>query len=336
MEYLAVEIKEFSETAPVNGTKLAKRVTRDPGAGEVQVKMTLAAVNPSDVFSLQGIYPRMGRDLPAVPGFDGVGVVTKVGPGVEGFAPGQRVTARPWRADKGDGSWQQYTTIPANLLVPVPDAVSDEVAAQFYINPVTVVGLLEETAVPKGGYLIVTAAGSTLSKMLLSMAKSQGIKTIAVVRRQEQAQEILAAGADHVVCSTTEDLVARVKEITGGVGADAAADSVAGPLAEQLGNSLKTGGLVLIYGIMDGASFTGSAIGVLFNGIVYKGFWMEPWLSGLGPEGQAAVMTKTMDALAAGAMTPDVGKVYPLERYQEAVEESAKTARGGKVLIKLN
>jgi hypothetical protein len=49
----------------------------------------------------------------------GVGVVTKVGPGVEGFAPGQRVTARPWRADKGDGSWQQYTTIPANLLVRV-------------------------------------------------------------------------------------------------------------------------------------------------------------------------------------------------------------------------
>lgn len=64
----------------------------------------------------------------------GVGVVTKVGPGVTGLAPGQRVTARPWGARNSDGSWQSVCTLPAKQLVPVPDSVSDEAAAQFYVS----------------------------------------------------------------------------------------------------------------------------------------------------------------------------------------------------------
>ncbi|KAI8473705.1 MAG: chaperonin 10-like protein [Monoraphidium minutum] len=281
MEYSAVEVQKFEPAAPLSGTKLARRTTREPGAGEVQVQMRLAPINPSDVFSLMGVYPPMSKDLPAVPGFDGMGVITKVGAGVEGLAVGQRVTARPWPAADGNGSWQQYVTLAAKRVLPVPDAVSDEAAAQFYINPVTVVGLLEAAAVPKGGHLVVTAAGSTLSKMLLSMAKAQGVKTIGVVRREAQKQEVLDAGAAYAVCSATEDLAARVKEITGGAGADAAVDSVAGPMCEQLGDAMKTGGTIIIYGLMGGMNFTGSALAALFNQVRLrpfqsKGVW-HPW-----------------------------------------------------------
>lgn len=336
MEYSAVEVVAFNPAAPLSGTKLAKRAVSEPGPGEVQVKMTLAPINPSDIFSLMGVYPPMSKDLPAVPGFDGLGVVTKVGPGVEGFVPGQRVTGRPWPAPDGNGSWQQYVTLSAKKLVAVPDAVSDTAAAQFYINPVTVVGLLEMAAVPKGGHLIVTAAGSTLSKMLLSMAKAQGVNTIGVVRREEQKQEVLEAGAAHAVCSATEDLVARVKEITGGKGADAAVDSVAGAMCEQLGDAMKTGGVIIIYGLMGGMNFTGSALAVLFNQVTYRGFWIEPYLAGLPEDKQKAVLDKTMQALAEGVMAPVIGKAFPISHYQEAVQESLKDARGGKVLIKLD
>jgi hypothetical protein len=230
-EYKAVEITAFNQADPLAGTRLATRTAKDPGPGEVQVrvcvrafghgrrrghgvinptlsscighqplthdtptnkrlplprappkqphqvKLTLAPINPSDVFSLMGIYPAMGKATPAVPGFDGadgqtrsdcvrsaerrqqqkheystlqpppcidctlpkpnpsrrffttcpispnptpptgVGVVTKVGPGVEGFKAGQRVTARPWGADESNGSWQQITTVAAKRLV---------------------------------------------------------------------------------------------------------------------------------------------------------------------------------------------------------------------------
>lgn len=335
--YSAVEVVEFSQAAPLSGTKLGTRTACDPGPGEVQVKLTLAPVNPSDVFSLMGVYPGFSKDLPAVAGFDGVGVVTKVGPGVTGLKEGQRVAGRPFPAGAGEGSWQQYATVPAKTLVAVADNVSDEAAAQFYINPVTVVGLLEAAAVPKGGHLIVTAAGSTLSKMLLSYAKAEGIKTIGIVRREEQKAEVLAAGAAYAVCSTTEDVPARVKEITGGAGADAAVDSVAGPLAEKLGDSVKTGGAVIIYGLMGGMSFTGSALATLFNQVSYKGFWLEPWLAAQPEEGQAAVMAKTMAALGSGGpMKPETGKVFPLKDYQLAIQESLRDARGGKVLLRLN
>ncbi|GBF96447.1 hypothetical protein Rsub_09246 [Raphidocelis subcapitata] len=272
----------------------------------------------------------MGTDLPAVPGFDGMGVVEAVGAGVTGVSPGQRVTARPWPADEGNGSWQRYCTLKAERLVPVPDAVSDEAAAQFYINPVTVVGLLEASAVPKGGYLIVTAAGSTLSKMLLSTAKAEGIKTIGVVRRQEQAEEVLAAGATAVVCSSTEDVAARVKELTDGAGAHAAVDSVAGDLSEALGSALRPGGCVVIYGLMGGTTFKGAALACLFNQagggwgwrfwVSYKGFWLEPWLKSLSKEGQRAVMDKTMAALADGTMQP-VTEQQQQQQQQEQQKE---------------
>lgn len=335
MEYSAVEVVSFNVAAPLSGTKLATRAARDPGPGEVQVKMTLAPINPSDVFSLMGVYPKMGTALPGVPGFDGVGVVEKLGEGVTGLTVGQRVTARPWAADESNGSWQQYTTVAAKRLIPVPDAVSDQAAAQFYINPVTVIGLLEASKVPKGGYLIVTAAGSTLSKMLLATAKHQGIKTIGIVRRAEQMEEILAAGATEAVCSATEDLVARVKEITGGEGAHAAVDSIAGEMCQKLGDALRPNSPVIIYGMMGDTKFTGSAIACLFNYVTYQGFWLEPWLKSLSEEHQADVMKRTMDALEEGVMTPDIGKVFPLAQYKEAVEESLRVARGGKVLLSL-
>lgn len=80
----------------------------------------------------------------------GVGVVTKVGPGVSGLTAGQRVAGCPWAAGAGEGSWQQVCVVSASSVVPVPDGVSDEAAAQFYINPVTVLGLVEASGVKKG------------------------------------------------------------------------------------------------------------------------------------------------------------------------------------------
>jgi len=199
----------------------------------------------------------------------GMGVVTKVGSAVSGFKEGQRVTSLGWMAHEGGGSWQQYANVPVERVVALPDGVTDEAGAQFYvctphpcktmpvagmcraphgvrmcvlykpgmavmsvhqlirrcstcftylsiaaahllcnrhvpnqakptplsstslqINPVTVIGLLEVSGAKEGDHIVITAAGSTLSRMLIRAAKAQGIKTIGVVRRPEAVQEV--------------------------------------------------------------------------------------------------------------------------------------------------
>ena len=97
-------------------------------------------------------------------------------------------------ARNGNGSWQEFVTLPASNFIPVPDSVSDESAAQFLVNPVTVVGMLEELAAPRGEYILQSAAGSTLGRMMITVAKKRGLKTINLVRRAEQVAELKAMG----------------------------------------------------------------------------------------------------------------------------------------------
>jgi trans-2-enoyl-CoA reductase len=151
----------------------------------------------------------------------------QVGEGVTKVKTGQRVvTVTGLEAFKGNGSWQEYICLPEDLVWPVPDYLSDETAAQFIINPWTSYGMLKDLAVPAGEYVLQSAAGSALGKQVIKLAKHWGVKTINVVRRAEQKAELRALGADEVICSSEEDIVARVKEITGGRGAYAALDAV--------------------------------------------------------------------------------------------------------------
>ena len=223
--------------------------------------------------------------------------------------------------------------MPAANFMPVPDSVSDEAAAQFLVNPVTVVGMLDELAVPTGEYLLQSAAGSTLGRLMIALAKKRGIKTINLVRRAEQAAELKACGADEVICTETEDVAARVKEITGGKGAYAAVDAVGGAGVERLTNSLRDFGTVLIYGAMSGLQFTGSVVDCLFRGVTVKGFWLNLYLGRLSADEKQAVFKQVIELMADGSLAPHCGQSFPLSDAVAAVQASQQVARGGKVLL---
>jgi NADPH:quinone reductase-like Zn-dependent oxidoreductase len=284
-----------------------------------------------------GVYPGFTTKLPGTPGFDGMGVVTKVGSAVSGFKEGQRVTSLGWMGHEGNGSWQQYINVPAERVVGLPDGISDEAGAQFYINPITVIGLLEVSGAKAGEHIVITAAGSTLGRMLIAAAKAQGIQTIGVVRRAEAVQELKdSTGCDEVVCSTTEDLVARVKAFTEDKGAAAVIDSVGGSLSQALGAAVRDGGSVWLYGLMDGLTITGSGVDCLFRDVAYRGFWFVPWLFGKPEAERQAIIQKTLQLMLDKVLDPPIGKVFPLKDFAAAVAESQKVGRLGKVLLKLH
>ena len=140
-------------------------------------------------------------------------------------------------------------------------------------------------------------------------------------------------GADEVICTETEDVAARVKDITSGKGAWGAVDAVAGTLTQHISAAVRDGGSVIVYGGMGGLQFTGSVMDVLFRGCIVKGFFLNAYLAKLSAEHKAAVFAEVIGLLADGSLVPHSGQRFPLSDVVAALEASQATARDGKVLL---
>src|SRR6202011_4295223 len=129
-------------------------------------------------------------------------------------------------------NWQEQVIVPARQVVPVPRGLADEQAATFFVNPASALAMTRYVLnVPRGAWLLQTAAGSALGRMVIRLGRHTGFRTINIVRRREAVAELRGIGADEVLCSADEDIVKRVHEITGGAGAPSAIDAVAGTTA---------------------------------------------------------------------------------------------------------
>jgi len=322
----SVRFSEFGDPAEVLRVEEVERPA--PGAGEVLVRMRARPVNPSDLLTVRGLYGLL-PGLPATPGLEGMGEVAEVGEGVTHLQPGQRVI--PLGVP---GTWQEYLVAGAAQVMPVPDAVSDRTAAQFVVNPLTAwIMLVEELGVRPGEWLLQTAAGSTLGRVVLQLARLRGFKTINVVRRREQAEELRALGADEVVSTDDEDLVERVMEITGGAGVLKAIDAVGGRTGGAAVRALGRGGVLLVYGLLSMEPTPVDGGRMIFNTTTVRGFWLAEWFRSAPPERQMAVTSELLRLMASGEVVPPVEAEYPLEEVLAAVEHSVRPGRGGKVLL---
>jgi NADPH:quinone reductase-like Zn-dependent oxidoreductase len=309
----------------------------EPKAGEYLLQMKLRPVNPADVFTFMGIYPGSApqSEWPMTPGLDGTGIVTKTGPGSSKFSVGQRVSVAGVPAEHGNGSWAEYVSLPEDDLVAVPDSVSDVEAAQFWVNPMAVYGMLTGLNLKEGDYVIFAAAGSALCRMGISLAKHLGLKSIGTVRRDEQREEVLAHGADYCISTASEDVVKRVKEITGGQGASGALDSIGGDNTGVLVSSLRPGGKVWIYGAMGGTEMKLPLMDMLFHTITVSGFWLTPYSKNMSKADRAKTIETVMQLIADKVLQPGsfAGTTYPLAEFAQAIAESNKPGRGGKVFL---
>lgn len=226
---------------------LALRDLPDPkaGLGEVLVRVHLSPVHASDLHIMRG---RFGRQpaLPASPGVECLGTVEALGPGVTGLSVGMRVVLLDvW------GVWRELVVAPAERTVPVPDEVPDEAAAQAMVNPVTAWVLTKvEHRLESGEWLVQTPAGSTVGKLILQLARSEGFRTINLVRRREQLTEITALGGDVTLCTEDEDWANQLVKASGGHGPAKAVDCIAGRIGAKVARTLAPGGRLLVYGVL--------------------------------------------------------------------------------------
>lgn len=322
----AIRFERFGPPAEV--LRLVEMPAPEPGPGQARLRLTHRPINPSDLLTVSGEYGRLPR-LPATPGFEAVGRVEALGQGATGPAIGARVV--PLSAG---GTWCESVVADTALLVPVPDGVSDEAAAQFVVNPVTAwVMLEEELDLQPGDWVLQTAAGSTLGRLVIQIGRLRGYRTINLVRRPEQVDELLALGADAAFATGDGDVVERIRQLTDGKGAAGALDAVGGETGALALRALRPGGTLLLYGMLGNEPLPLHNGEMLFRGLTARGFWLSHWFRRTAPAQVATTLGALMQWMAAGDLTPPVEAIYDLADFREAIAHAERPGRSGKVLL---
>lgn len=196
--------------------QLGEQAKPEPLAGEVRVQLRVSAVNPSDTKGRSGYRATLAMPYPRIiPHQDGAGIIDAVGAGVSAARVGQRVWVYEATLGRPFGTCAQYTTVPEHKALPLPDGVDFEVGACMGIPAMTAHRCVLADGPVKGKTVLVQGGAGAVGFYAVQIAKLEGARVIATVSRQEQAEQALLAGADHVLNYKTEDVAQRVKEITG-------------------------------------------------------------------------------------------------------------------------
>ena len=305
----------------------------EPGRGEVRVRILASPINPSDLLTVRGQYGKQ-PPLPMTPGFEGVGIVEAGSGLLARRVMGRRVAVLNGSSQRGN--WQEYVVIPARQAVPVSSALSDEQAASFFVNPATALVMTRYVLqVPRGAWLLQTAAGSALGRMVIRLGNFYGFRTLNVVRRREQADELLRLGGTAVIATNEETIAAGVKRAVGRDGLRYGLDPVGGATAVEALRALDRGGRLLLYGTLSEEPMTLGSRDLMGGQKILEGFWLSEWVRDQGVLTMLLLFRRLNKLIASGVLATEPGASFPLERIQDAVREAAKTGRQGKVLLRI-
>ncbi len=298
-----------------------------PGPGEIRMRNTAVGLNYIDTYHRSGVYP---IDLPGGLGSEAAGVVEAIGDGVDGFAIGDRVgTFGPTR-----GAYATTRNVPAGQVFALPDTVDDRTAAALLLKGCTTEFLVERCAgVTVGQTVLVHAAAGGVGQLLTGWLTAIGATVIATVSTEAKAEHARTAGAAHVLFYKTEDVAARIRDLTGGRGVPVVFDGIGGATWPVSLASAARRGLIVSYGNAGGV-VDGVNLGIL----AAKGslFVTRPTLFDYyaTPEERAAGIARVFAMLARGAIVPDIGQTFALEDAAEAHRAlEAGETRASTVLI---
>ncbi len=326
----AIRFAQYGEPAQV--LTIQECPLPEPGKGEVRVRMLASPVNPSDLLFVRGHYAGVQPHFPSPVGFEGVGMVDALGPQVQRPVPGQRVVVRN---EKG-GNWADYAVVPAQDLLAVPDDLPDEQVACFTVNPASAILMLRHVlAIPQGEWLLQSAASGELGRMIIRLAKHDGIRTVNVVHRREAVAELERLGADAVIVSTEGPIDEQVRGIVGPQGVKYAIDPVVGETGTQMYQALGEEGRMLVYGSLTGEPIRVGADPrfILAGRRILEVFWVAYWLHRLDETAQRQLVQEIVTLMREGILVTSAARPFSLDEIGTAVTQAEATGRQGKILL---
>jgi NADPH:quinone reductase-like Zn-dependent oxidoreductase len=304
----------------------------EPPRGHVLVRMLASPINPSDLIFISGTYG-IQPNLPATPGFEGVGIVERGGGLLGWLRKGKRVAVLNDRT----GNWREYTTVPARHVIPVPGDIGDEQAACFFVNPATaLVMTLEVLRIPRGEWLLQSAAGSSLGRMIIRLGKCLGFRTINVVRRPEAVEELKRLGADEVVCAEGHAITEQVVYITKGQGVRFAIEPVGGATGSAVIASLAPGRHALLYGLLSGQPVSVDPRSLIDGSKRVEGFLLSDWAQRQNMFKLLNLFRRVWKLIRDGVLSTDRVISHPLANFQPAIEQAMMHGKEGKVILRIS
>ena len=284
----------------------------DPGAGEVLIRHTAIGFNFQDIYTRGGFYP---APMPTGLGTEAAGVVEKVGAGVTAFKPGDRVC---YASGPVLGACASHRLFAADRLLKTPDGISDEQAAAILLKGMTVEYLMQRCYPVKAGeFVLMHAAAGGVGLLAGQWGKHLGAKMIGVAGGAAKVKLALANGYAYCIDRNTEDVAARVKQITSGAGVPVVYDSVGKDSFDASLNSLAPRGFFVSFGTTTGAPPPIAAGTLQKMGSLY---FTRPTLVTYTAtnEDLRASSKAVFDLLASGALTVSINQRYALDDIAKA------------------
>lgn len=314
---------------PTEVLEVAERPLPEPGEREVRVRTVLATIHNHDLWTIRGTYG-FKPDLPAASGTEAVGIVDAVGEGVDTLKVGQRVSGGTF------GVWAEYFVAKAAGLIPVPDAISDETAAQLVSMPFSALALLDSLDLEPGDWMVQNTANGAVGKLVAQFAPARGINVLGLVRRDAGIDELSALGIHHIVSTESADWRARAAEVFDGAEPRAAVDSIGGKAAGELLSLLGEGGTLVSFGAMESGLLQISSGDLIFKQATVRGFWASTVSRTMDAATRDRLFRELLERVGSGDVPLPVEAVYPFEQARDAAAASAVPGRAGKILLRFS
>jgi NADPH:quinone reductase len=290
------------ELGPVERLAVEELATPEPGEGQVRIAVKAAGASYAEALQAAGRY-QFPMKPPYVPGGESAGVIEAVGPGVEGFAVGDRVLA-----STGQGAFADTVIARATQLFRLPDSLDFARGATFLqVYGTAWFALKMRTVVRPGEVMLVTGAGGGVGLAAIDVARSLGARVIAVASSEEKRALAIAAGASDAI-APTDDVKTLARELTGGQGIDLVYDVTGGDVSEQALRALRFDGRFLVVGFTAGIPRVPLNLALLNNRTIIGVEW-GGWVMRRQEENRAMIV-EILHAIGQGLLHP----VAPFER----------------------
>ena len=332
-----MKIVALKKPGGLENLSLASAEPRDPGPGEIQVRIKASSLNYHDYLVVKGSLPTEDGRIPMS---DGAGEVAAVGPGVSEFSPGDKVLSTffpNWIAgqpsaaslavipgDTAHGYAAEYVTMPATAFTRAPAGYSAEEAATLTCAGLTAWrALMVEAKIKPGDWVLVQGTGG-VSIFALQFAKTAGAKVIATSSSDAKLERLQALGADVLFNYRSEpDWGAKAKEATGGRGVDVVVE-VGGPdtLAQSV-TACRVGGHISLIGVLTGFNGNVPTAALMMSNIALKGITV----------GSRSEQEDMVRAVETSGLKPVIDRTFPLEEIAGAFEHQESQKHFGKICL---
>jgi NADPH:quinone reductase-like Zn-dependent oxidoreductase len=320
--------------AKAGGPEVLEFVDTDipsPGPAEVRVKVKAIGINRAESMWRNDQYIEQVK-FPAGLGYEAAGIVDAVGEGVSDIAVGDAVSVIPSFSMNQYHTYGEVILVPAYAIVKHPASLSFAEAASVWMMFVNAYGaLIADGKVTEGDFVVIPAASSSAALAAIQIANYAGATTIALTRTSAKKQQLLDAGAAHVIATAEVDLVKEVMRITGGKGARIIFDPVGGPNFPKLIEALTFQGTVYIYGALAEGDTPIPVLLMIAKMPIIKGY--NIWLTSGDETRRKAAVEFIVKGLESGALKPVIDRTFEFDDMIGVHRYLESNGQFGKVVV---